>query len=215
MIQIKGHNAKTDEDKYLLITEDGLILGIEDWNNIENGSVKRFTGKCDVEGNLLYEDDEIVSELNGMSMTIRYGTYQTMCPEDRCIMQNVGFYVEADGCQDMPLGPTEDYAKKVRNKGNYIESSKRKLHMREGIGLGKFVDEKKSDGELREKEICIVLRNEEAFEEMVKTLAASDKCPSDFSEKDNICYCDEEKCCQCWKEAMQGEMSRDPFRNNA
>lgn len=39
-----------------------------------------------------------------------YGRYNAYCPEDHCEMENIGFYVESIGREDMPLGPTEEYA---------------------------------------------------------------------------------------------------------
>lgn len=112
MIQLKGYNQRLEKDVLLIIDDDGVILGLEKWNHIQPNSVKLFSGKCDVEGNLLFQDDEIISELNNLKMTIRYGEYQAFCPEDECEMQTVGFYAEADGYLDMPLGPTEEYARK-------------------------------------------------------------------------------------------------------
>ncbi len=46
-------------------------------------------------------------------MLVKYGEYDAYCPVDRQIMKNVGFYVSMEGCPDMPLGPTEEYAEKI------------------------------------------------------------------------------------------------------
>ena len=110
MIVIKGYNTRLKQKVELLINEDRAILGLERWKNIRTGSVKRYTEQKDIEGKMLFEDDVIVSNLNGEEMTIRYGRYNAYCPEDHCEMENIGFYVESTGREDMPLGPTEEYA---------------------------------------------------------------------------------------------------------
>ena len=104
MIVIQGYNTRLKQKVELLINEDRAILGLERWKNIRTGSVKRYTEQKDI------EDDVIVSNLNGEEMTIRYGRYNAYCPEDHCEMENIGFYVESTGREDMPLGPTEEYA---------------------------------------------------------------------------------------------------------
>lgn len=112
MILLKGYNQKQKKWVQLYITEAGIVFG-DDWHYIAVGSIKRYTGQLDVNKEMLWEDDEIVSELNGVHMFIRYGEYEAYCPEDKEPMKGVGFYVEAEGYQDMPLGPTEEYAIKV------------------------------------------------------------------------------------------------------
>lgn len=72
------------------------------------------TGKKDRHGNELIEDD-FIKNLNGTIMQIKYGEYKMFCPSDKMYENNVGFYVEAKGYPQMPLGPTEDYAIKLGN----------------------------------------------------------------------------------------------------
>lgn len=80
MIVIQGYNTRLKQKVELLINEDGAILGLERWKNIRTGSVKRYTEQKDIEGKMLFEDDVIVSNLNGEEMTIRYGRYNAYCP---------------------------------------------------------------------------------------------------------------------------------------
>lgn len=79
MIVIQGYNTRLKQKVELLINEDGAILGLERWKNIRTGSVKRYTEQKDIEGKMLFEDDVIVSNLNGEEMTIRYGRYNAYC----------------------------------------------------------------------------------------------------------------------------------------
>ncbi len=71
------------------------------------------TGKNDINGNELYEGHIIESALSADKMLVKYGEYDAYCPADRQMMKNVGFYVTAKDLHDMPLGPTEEYAKVI------------------------------------------------------------------------------------------------------
>lgn len=77
-------------------------------------AVMHSTGKMDSGGVEVFEGD-IIENPNGMQMKISYGTYQGYCPEDKCMMNSVGFYAEAPGYPPMPIGPLEDYANVVGN----------------------------------------------------------------------------------------------------
>ena len=112
MIIAKGYNQKLKKWVQMQIFDDGTVLE-NDWNHIMNGSIKKYTEQLDVNKEPLWEDDEIVSELNGVHMFIRYGEYEAYCPVDDLWMKSVGFYVEAEGYPDMPLGETAEYARKV------------------------------------------------------------------------------------------------------
>ncbi|MFA5719941.1 MAG: hypothetical protein WC939_02640 [Acholeplasmataceae bacterium] len=72
-----------------------------------------YSGKDDVGGEEIIEGHIIESILSSDVMTVRYGVYRAYCPADRQYVDSVGFYVAADGLPDMPLGPTEEYAKIV------------------------------------------------------------------------------------------------------
>lgn len=113
MIIVKGFNQKLKKWVQIQIFDNGTVIG-NDWNCIAEGSIKRYTEQLDVNRELLWEDDEIVSELNGTHMFIRYGEYEAYCPADDMWTKNVGFYVEAKGYPDMPLGETSEYARKLK-----------------------------------------------------------------------------------------------------
>ncbi|MEE1255574.1 MAG: LuxR C-terminal-related transcriptional regulator [Lachnospiraceae bacterium] len=73
------------------------------------------TGKRDKDGIPLFAGDVIENE-NGLRFEIRFGEFAMYCPVDDCMMENVGFFCVADGYyEDMPLGPTEQYSKKIGN----------------------------------------------------------------------------------------------------
>ncbi len=74
----------------------------------------RCTGKRDRRGTMIYENDILsfwkASMAGRSEMVVRYGLYKAYCPADESYMDNVGFYIEAEGLPPMPLGPTEEYA---------------------------------------------------------------------------------------------------------
>lgn len=71
------------------------------------------TGKKDRNGNEICRGD-ILENIYGTRFEVRYGIHAMYCPVDGCMMENVGFYVVAEGYyEDMPLGPTEEYATKT------------------------------------------------------------------------------------------------------
>lgn len=77
------------------------------------------THKPDISGQEVYEGDIIESHQDAIVldilMVVKYGIYMAFCPTDEEYMENVGFYVEAPGYPQMPLGPLEDYAKVIGN----------------------------------------------------------------------------------------------------
>lgn len=77
------------------------------------------TGKQDISGRFVFEGDFIEShqgtKILDILMLVKYGTYEAYCPNDDAYMDNVGFYVEAVGHPQMPVGPLEDYAKVIGN----------------------------------------------------------------------------------------------------
>lgn len=76
--------------------------------------VMRSTEKVDAGGVEVFEGD-IIENPNGVRMKICFGTYWGYCPADKCKMDSVGFYAEALGLPQMPIGPLEDYAQVVGN----------------------------------------------------------------------------------------------------
>lgn len=99
-----------------------LFGGFCDWNmprpyyqsEVANGSVGRYTGKCDNSGREVYEGD-IITNSHGVKMEIKYGTYTAYCPVDQQDMDSVGFYAYAPGFPDMPIGCLETYATVIGN----------------------------------------------------------------------------------------------------
>ncbi len=73
------------------------------------------SGKNDKNGKEIYSGD-VLENKNGIRFEVRYGDYAMYCPVDGCMMENVGFYVVAEGFyEDMPLGPTHEYARIIGN----------------------------------------------------------------------------------------------------
>lgn len=82
---------------------------------IDKNTVGMCCGKQDKAGTDIFEGD-ILENDKGQKFEVRYGTYIMYCPVDNCMMENVGFYTVAEGIyEDMPLGPTEEYAKVIGN----------------------------------------------------------------------------------------------------
>lgn len=73
-----------------------------------------MSGKEIFEGDVI-EIHVLGGKILAQNMIVRFGTYRAWCPVDKESMDNVGFYVSAPGFPDMPLGPTEDYAKVIGN----------------------------------------------------------------------------------------------------
>ena len=94
----------------------GIFFPVEEGDVfIATGIPMLFTGKTDVGGHELYADDIVRSRLNGILMVIRYGEYRAYCPADQAWETAVGFFAEAEGYPQMPLGPTESYAELLGN----------------------------------------------------------------------------------------------------
>lgn len=82
---------------------------------VDPSTICRCTGKEYMDCETAYEGDIFESQSCGVKMTLRYGTYQAYCPADDCYMDNVGFYAEAEGYPQMPIGDLKDYALKIGN----------------------------------------------------------------------------------------------------
>lgn len=72
----------------------------------------RCTGERDACGTEVYEGD-IIEDAAGRKFEVKYGKYWSYCPESKCKIDSVGFYLRAPGLPKMPIGPLEDYAKVI------------------------------------------------------------------------------------------------------
>lgn len=100
--------------------------GITDHINVPLTEVvlMKNSGKQDISGEFIYEGDFIESHqgtrILDILMLVKYGTYEAYCPIDKEYTDNVGFFIEAAGYPQMPLGPLSEYAKVI---GNVCENS--------------------------------------------------------------------------------------------
>lgn len=80
---------------------------------IAASTICRCCGKEYMDSEMAYEGDIFESQVCGLRMVLKYGTYLAYCPEDNCFMDSVGFYVEAEGHRQMPIGNLKEYALKI------------------------------------------------------------------------------------------------------
>lgn len=100
---------------------DNYIVEVEEYNleckvtPIRLETAGLCSGLQDIQGNDIFQGD-ILENDKGLRFEVRYGQYAMYCPVDNCMERNVGFFTVANGYyEDMPLGPTEQYAKVVGN----------------------------------------------------------------------------------------------------
>lgn len=82
---------------------------------VADETVCRCVGKEYMDAEVAFQGDIFESQADGTIMIVRYGTYQVYCPADKCYMDSVGFYAEAEGLPPMPIGDLSDYALKIGN----------------------------------------------------------------------------------------------------
>lgn len=82
---------------------------------IDPETVCRCTGKKYMNGEIAYEGDIYKNPGCGVVFVLKYGTYTAYCPADDTYMDNVGFYAEAEGYPQMPIGDLSTYALKIGN----------------------------------------------------------------------------------------------------
>lgn len=82
---------------------------------IEPFTLCRSVGKEYMNGEKAFEGDIFESQCSGERMVLRYGTYQAYCPADKDFMDSVGFFAEAEGYPQMPIGDLSTYALKIGN----------------------------------------------------------------------------------------------------
>lgn len=90
-------------------------LGFGKFVEVNPNTICRCTGKEYMDSEIAFEGDIMESQTCGLRMLIKYGTYEAYCPEDKECMDSVGFYAQALGYKDMPIGDLSDYALKVGN----------------------------------------------------------------------------------------------------
>lgn len=101
-----------DSDKSILRITD--ITKDED-NIIDPDTIGVCTFKKDSHGKLIYSGDVLRNRL-GQIFEVRFGSHAMYCPVDDMMLETIGFFTVADGIyEDMPLGPTEDYATIIGN----------------------------------------------------------------------------------------------------
>lgn len=82
--------------------------------NEAHSEIMMSTGEKDHSDREVYEGD-IIENPFGVKMEICFGKHRAYCPADQCFMDNVGFYIVAEGFPEMPLGSLNDYAEVVGN----------------------------------------------------------------------------------------------------
>ncbi len=109
------NNIESKEYEYNCILDALALLKykLECKANGKDGSL--CSGKKDKNKKDIFQGDILENE-SGTRFEVRYGKYAMYCPIDNCMMENVGFYIVAEGYyEDMPLGPTELYATIIGN----------------------------------------------------------------------------------------------------
>ncbi len=101
---------------------ENSCLNIPKWYEVDPSTVCRHTGKQYMNWEDAWENDIFESQLNGLRMVLKYGTYQAYCPADKAFMETVGFYAAAEGYPDMPIGDLRSYAIKVGNLFDGLKS---------------------------------------------------------------------------------------------
>lgn len=103
------------------ITELEIYKGFADCEivEIDPSTICKCTGKEYMDGEIAYEGDIYENPECGIIFVLKYGTYEAYCPADRCYMDNVGFYAEAAGYPQMPIGDLKDYGLK---RGNIFDN---------------------------------------------------------------------------------------------
>lgn len=86
---------------------------------IDSSTICKCTGKEYMNGEVAYEGDIYENPGCGITFVLKYGTYEAYCPADKCYMDGVGFYSEAVGYPQMPIGNLKDYGLK---RGNIFDN---------------------------------------------------------------------------------------------
>ena len=125
---VYGVPTEIEGKSVMLIESDRNMLRVhregDTWSanvfvaEIDEGTLCRCVEKEYMDSDIAWEGDIFESQLCGLLMVMRYGTFQAYCPADRAFMDTVGFYASCDGLPDMPIGDLKEYALK---KGNIFD----------------------------------------------------------------------------------------------
>lgn len=119
---VEGYPVFMPEGTYLYVPpkKDSEINQTGVFYEIDPKTLKRNTGKHYMDGEPAYEGDVYVNPWLHVTFRLKYGIYHAWCPVDNCYLDGVGFYAEADGYPQMPVGNLEEYALKVTKKEDLI-----------------------------------------------------------------------------------------------
>lgn len=82
---------------------------------VDPETVCRYLEMEYMDGEEAWEGDIFESQSNGLKMVLRYGNHLAWCPEDQCETEGMGFFAEAQGYMQMPIGDLSCYALKCGN----------------------------------------------------------------------------------------------------
>lgn len=121
MREIRFRAKAVSDGRWRTLTLNNSMLDVlkiesnyEDEDFLDMKTLGESTGKYDASGKEVFEGD-VIENPHGIRMTICFGTYSGYCPADKCYMDSVGFYAEAPGFPQMPIGPLEEYAQVIGN----------------------------------------------------------------------------------------------------
>ncbi len=84
------------------------------------------------------------TQILAVTMILRYGIHKAYCPADKDFMDSVGFYVEAKGYPDMPIGDIESILKNHFNAGRItlaaVQDAQRTYKVQKDVPKGVYDD---------------------------------------------------------------------------
>lgn len=113
--ECQRNSSHAERHKYNCLLDALELLKYKLEGKITGKNENLCSGKKDKNKKDIFQGDVLENE-SGTRFEVRYGEYAMYCPVDNCMLENVGFYVVAEGYyEDMPLGPTELYATVIGN----------------------------------------------------------------------------------------------------
>lgn len=111
-LDYKAFSSGNPEQYTILpVHDNGILRGVA--QEILPETVCRCTGKEYMNGEIAYEGDIYENPGCGVVFVLKYGTYTAYCPADDVYMDSVGFYAEAEGYPQRPIGDLSKYALKI------------------------------------------------------------------------------------------------------